>query len=284
MSSDTNLQQITISSFNLDLLKEKLRVFGVAIVKNYLSSEQLQGIKDEIKHIDSFPACISQKHKHPNNDGLVIRLKPDKFLEQQRFIKSAFVNQQLLDIARMYFKSDDVDLNDEIFYTHELPDVKPILPWHFDRRQSLKFYINLEDVDASNGAFEYCLKSHREGNLRANYHVFKGVPIHEIPNDVPDDELYNETTIVAKAGDLIIFDAAGFHRGGIIQEGKERFVIRGHSHPGGAHKYGKAARFSPEWIARSKLNVIKHIGDRIQRKACISDSLSVLTRKIEKDN
>ena len=251
----------TLSNFDSMSIRKLLRSFGLVVVQNYLSAEELKAIKEEIANIENTPECIIKIHQHPNNEnGVVYRLRSTQFSQDQKHIIDTMLNERLSCVTRDYYLDRDIILNEEIFFTHEKHDARNILPWHFDRIQSLKFYINLVDVDESNGALEYCLKSHREGTLRGNYHILKGVAIEDIPNDVPLDELYNETVISASAGDLIIFDSAGFHRGGVIEKGKERLVLRGHSHPCDVKKYGEKSA---------------------DRSATISDSNALLVRAIK---
>jgi ectoine hydroxylase-related dioxygenase (phytanoyl-CoA dioxygenase family) len=95
----------------------------------------------------------------------------------------------------------------------------------------LKFYINLTDVDEGNGAFRYDVGSHREGQLLANYQILSGVAVGKIKNDVPDAFIRNPLVINAKAGDLVVFDAAGYHKAGTVQKERQRMMARGHSHP-----------------------------------------------------
>ena len=122
--------------------------------------------------------------------------------------RSIFSSDFIKDISDKYFGSKSLACND-IFFTHEKESNISILPWHFDRQQSLKFYINLVNVDKTNGAFEYDIGSHREGHFRANFYILSGVKVGEIPNNIPENELHNPTTIIADAGDLIIFDPDG---------------------------------------------------------------------------
>jgi len=167
------------------------------------------------------------------------------------------------EIANKYFESDCL-VNDDVFFTNEKASDTPILPWHFDRMQSLKFYINLLDVDEENRAFEFDLGSHREGHFRANYYILSGLKVGEIPNDIPDGELPNPVTISVKAGDLVIFDADGFHRGGVVSSGNERKVVRGHSHPIPNRAY-EAKRFDSHWWLQRPFNMAKYLSSRAGR-------------------
>ncbi len=242
------------------LILNGLKKYGIAIVPSYLNSEELEGLQREFIEISgSDISGGGVKHKHPTNeDGMVVRVKREN-LKDSNFpvTKGVFGSAFMNDILTSYYSPFEFKLNDDIFLTHEKPCEVPILPWHFDRVQSLKFYIYLKDVTKNDGAFEFAPGTHNEGHYRANYHLATGGGVQDIPNDIPRDEILNPVTIEGKAGDLIVFDADGFHCGGIVGPGGERMVMRGHSHPVGSYGYGKARFFSRKWFVGSCFNVAK---------------------------
>ncbi len=273
------LASIQFDEFNAETLSDTLAVFGIAIVKNFLSAGLTEDLRSEVESATLDEPCVIERSQHANNEhGRVVIFDTAKLGAGQKTLASIFLSEDFHTLARNYFVGKEIKLNDQVYFTHEQHDERPILPWHFDRIQALKFYINLVDVDTSNGALGYCLKSHREGTLRANNGLLKGIPVHKLPNDVPESEIYNATDICAKAGDLVIFDAAGFHRGGIVQPGKERLVVRGHTHPVGVHKYGFARPLSAQWWARSPINISRLLARKIERQPTASDSQVRLTR------
>ena len=255
-----NLDLITLHSINVPGALDTLDRYGICVLKNYVSSTDISNLLIEHERSFNLENCdgIYSTEKHPNNKyGLVSRGKINKFNDKLSTVRSIFSSDFIKDISDSYFGSKS-SVCDDIFFTHEKESNVPILPWHFDRQQSLKFYINLVNVNKTNGAFEYDIGSHREGHFRANFYILSGVKVGEIPNNIPENELHNPTTIIADAGDLIIFDPDGFHRGGFIMEGLERKVIRGHSHPIPNRKY--TARFlDTHWWLQSPLNIVKFL-------------------------
>lgn len=267
---------------DLDAARTALTRYGVAVIEGFLTEHMVEQLRSEVRQIEGSP-CVKLLQKHPvNKDGKVIRIDSSLLGTSQKSIQEVFFSEPLRRFSEAYFPGG-IRFNEEIFITEEYEDDKPILPWHFDRVQALKFYINLVDVDETNGAFEFCLSSHREGNFRANCHILRGGSIHDIPNDIPDVELYNPTVIRARAGDLVIFDPAGFHRAGYVQKGKMRLVIRAHTHPRKVQFYGKARPLSSAWWIRSYANLSRLLYSRVARQPCASDSRSVLTRKYKGD-
>lgn len=103
---------------------------------------------------------------------------------------------------------------------------------HFDRNWCLKFFIYLTDIDKASGAFSCSVKSRQKGEeLREqawdvnDYDVVKN----RIELDYPELlDTYPPEPIEAKAGTLIVFDTNTFHKGGQVEDGKERLVVRLH--------------------------------------------------------
>jgi len=261
-----NIDLITIESINVSNVIDIIDRYGICVLKNYVSSSDISTLLIEHERSFNLENCdgIYSTEKHPTNKyGLVSRGKINNFTDKFSITRSIFSSDFIKDISDKYFGSKSLACND-IFFTHEKESNVPILPWHFDRQQSLKFYINLVNVNKTNGAFEYDIGSHREGHFRANFYILSGLKVGDIPNDIPDKELRNPTTIIANAGDLIIFDPDGFHRGGIIMEGQERKVIRGHSHP--IPNRGYTARFfDTHWWLQTPLNIAKFLKNRAIR-------------------
>ena len=218
-----------------DEVVEVLRRYGIAVLRG-AAAEPLPALCEEFgRAFEAGAAGVDSLHGHPTNpDGRVAR-STTRNLDPQRFpaTRSLWLSARFREIAELYYAPHAVLTNEHLFFTHELPSLQEILPWHFDREQSLKFWVYLSDCDASSGAFEYAPGSHREGHLRANYHLLKGLPQSRIPNDIPADEVVGGRPIEGAAGDLVIFDADGFHKGGRVEPGRERRVVRGHSHPQG---------------------------------------------------
>ncbi len=240
---------------------EALIKYGVCHIPKFIQNELL----DDVKSI--FFECFKKNHpivsyrhgKHATNPGnqLIINTDIAKLNGIEVFEKILF-SELMYDIASDFFGKNKFILNNVVRFTHLLPSPKPILPWHFDRSQTLKLWIYVKDANINDGALEYCPGSHWEGKYRAGYHTLSGTRLLDIPNDIPEYRIQNPVTLEGKAGDLFIFDPDGFHRGGIIQPGHERCVIRADSQP------------IPDWNKKSSIlnlrrflatpfNIAKHL-------------------------
>lgn len=255
--------------------------YGIVVISEYLNRNQLDLLKNEFSLVfKSKDPGVYKSHTHPTNKfGKVARTRLKKLGVDFATTKEIFLSRKMREISEEYFGVESFLLNDDVFFTHEKESDVAILPWHFDRQQALKFYINLIDVDETNGAFEFDLGSHREGHFRANYYIQRGTKIADIPNDIPNNELHNPVTINANAGDLIIFDPDGFHRGGVVSKGKERNVVRGHSHPIPNRGY-KARLFDSHWWLQTQINLAKLLDSSSGRVISTKRlTKAVLTRK-----
>lgn len=256
-----------------------LKKYGIVIIPKYLAMDDLNRLREEFdKSFEYSGDGFINKFKHPTNtDGIVIRLDRKK-LNTNDFpmISQVFSSSFMQNILDRYYSPYANKLNEDIYITHELPCEDPILPWHHDRIQSLKFWVYIKDATKNDGAFEYAPGSHNEGHYRASYHLATGTSLQMLPNDIPEDEVLNPVTIEGKAGDLVIFDPDGFHRGGIVGKDGERMVMRGHSHPYPVGvTYGKPWLFTKNWFLQSKLNFAnlfknnysRVLGDEMKSKA-----------------
>ncbi len=265
-----NLDYEFLALKEIDSVLSNLKKFGIAVIPNYLGSDVLVNLNKEFDLSLSkahFLESIISQSKHPlNPDGKTARLAlwHRQALSDFPTICQIFRNDFMREIAEAYYGPNDVELNDQVFITYEKPSESPILPWHFDRIQSLKFWFNLTDTDSTNGAFEYCPGTHWEGHYRASFHLSQGLAVEDIPNDIDESMIMRPVTLSLNAGDLLIFDSDGFHRGGVVQPEKERRVIRGHTHPVGIRRYGDRP-LSAGWWQKSFLNINKWTGNASKR-------------------
>ena len=252
----------------------QLKKYGLAVVPGFLDAEKIGALNAEFdRSLSGQEKSVSGRKSHPTNvKGSAARLNPRHGEASKEFptITSVFHSDLMQQVAEAYYAPNKYSFNEAVFITNEFASDVPILPWHFDRVQSLKFWFYLSDTTRENGAFEYCPGTHWEGRYRAGYHMSRGCAVEDIPNDIDVELIRDPVAMELKAGDLLIFDADGFHRGGIVQEGGERRVLRAHTYPTG-RRYSDRT-FSAGWWIRSPLNLnrwlhsatTRILGDKIQ--------------------
>ena len=151
----------------------------------------------------------------------------DSVPETFRFFKQSWM-QEMSD----KFWSNRITLNPNLYVMHELPGTQHIAQdLHFDVKKTLKFFLYLNDVTTTNGAFSCVPKSNKESEkIRQIYGDEISYENRHLTRklDYTDDQVI---PIEGEAGDLIIFNTDVWHRAGIVKEG-ERRVMRGHTQPG----------------------------------------------------
>jgi len=103
---------------------------------------------------------------------------------------------------------------------------------HFDRLWKFKFFIYLTNVDKSSGAFTCCPGS-REKGLELRQEASRGSKYEGVKNRIELDypellDIFPQEPVEAEAGTLIVFDTNTFHKGGQVEDGKERLIVRLH--------------------------------------------------------
>ena len=134
--------------------------------------------------------------------------------------------------ATAFFGHDAFRLNGEIFLTElvEGPDRFDTPPFalHFDKRQSLKFFIYLTDTDESNGAMRASPGSNYI-NRELRQEAMKKNRLDDNKNVLSDDDVPS-LPIIGSAGTMFVFDTDMAHGASLVQPGKIRKTIRGHTH------------------------------------------------------
>lgn len=115
---------------------------------------------------------------------------------------------------------------------------------------------------------------------RAGFHLSQGFGVEDIPNDLEEILIRNPVSIELKAGDLMVFDADGFHRSGVVGIGGERRVLRAHTYPRG-RRYGDRP-FSADWWIRSPLNINKWF--KASTASIVGDRIKETTKNRKKDD
>jgi ectoine hydroxylase-related dioxygenase (phytanoyl-CoA dioxygenase family) len=252
--------EFTGTETDVDETIKRIKKYGFAIIRNYVSGSLLESFAAD--HSAAFATQTKQgsdfvKAQHHDKHGDVVRLNRIAMKDEYRSIHSIFSTPYMDAVSERYFRPHTYQLNREIFLTHEVPHEKSIFPWHFDRIHYLKFYIYVTDTTAENGAFEYEVGSHRDAFFRFNYYSLLGESVEGLPYIIPDEDVIHPHVLEGKAGDLIVFDAGGIHKGGIVSPGKVRKVARGHTNVIPFRGYDPQKPFTKSWWLKSPLNIAR---------------------------
>ncbi len=229
----------TISDMYDTLMSE-----GIFKIDNYITGDDLQQLHDEVQekceneggHYQFGRNYRGPSLNHFDSNSAMFKVYDAHWMRSlHREVVARYSNDQLGRVS-----SGEYGKN--IFATHDYKVVRggPRTGelgrngWlHFDRNWFLKFFIYLTDIDKSCGAFTICPKSRQRGEELRNEAHKRSKNYHDVKNRIELDypellETYPPEPIEAKAGTLLVFDTDIFHKGGQVEEGKERLIVRLH--------------------------------------------------------
>jgi len=248
----------SISSFQLgthsspEAVMNLLTSHGVVVIPGYLSGEQLNGVRSECaKLADDQSAGIVERKYHPGRSQLVHRAawNASNYPAIENTIDAPFMR----DIASRYFRRGAA-FNYQFFLTRETKSGAPITGLHYDRLVTLKFFIYLLDTTTENGAFECVPGTHESVAATRAHYVKRGVRLLDLPNFELPSEIGAPIPIEGAAGTMLIFTTDVIHQGGIVTEGRNRWVLRAHTRPLPLPEYQPRPWASRQWWRESAFN------------------------------
>jgi hypothetical protein len=192
---------------------DDLRGGGIAVAKGYLSASQCTRIRDFLESGEVI-----------RRNGLRDDYRPEDLLESPD-IRALVADPFIQDIAAAYLGCTPIftqlsawrSREDPQASAEELSDAAQLFHYDYDWPAFLKFFIYLTDVGPENGPFTFVVGTHERKRHWS---------------DGRRDDSYMESTypgmaraVTGKAGDLIIADTVGYHKGERVREG-ERLMLQ----------------------------------------------------------
>ena len=208
---------------NLEITLSALKEDGCFVVENSISKEDLKLLKEEILNKCS-------KGKKYEFGKLYRGTSIDQYSKKSALYKF-FTQSWMKELTKAYTSQP---FGKSIIATHDYINTSDWARqgWlHFDRQKSFKFFLYLTDVDSTCGALHLSPGSVKEGEtlnkkLSASQYESK----RRLETSYPDlVEKYPPEAVEGSAGTLIVFDTDTFHKGGVVEEGKERLIVRMHT-------------------------------------------------------
>ncbi len=212
---------------------ESITLAGACIFQGFLSSNNNENdLSSVVKESNNL---LSKSDDESYKFGNVIRRRSSQIEKEAPSLYGVFVNPLFREITRLYGMPHPGD----IFLSHDFNsyqdkglEVNGHL--HYDKRQTLKFFLYLTDVDKSTGAFSILPGSRdqgmrwREENSSMN-RIYTSSKYNVDSHRYGLEFLKNETLpIEGPAGTVIAFDSDTLHFGGRVERGRERKVARVH--------------------------------------------------------
>ncbi len=216
---------------NIAFIAEEVKNKGVFILNEALSSSTLQAFRKEYNKF--FESEESQFYAVDKHDGAVcIRVKPLWTVKNMfKFpITLSFFNVNSFDkITKRFYKNrtDKIHFMSEIF-VHNTPETTEPLSGglHWDRAQTLKFWIYLNDLEVENGPMRIELDSVQKNAAIRSSAKDPSKLVGGVDNIVePENEV---VYLTAPAGSVMIHDTDASHGATPVAKGKQRQIIRGH--------------------------------------------------------
>lgn len=218
------IQRITDYT-NLETTIPVLESDGVFIVENFLTGDDLISLQQEIQ-----AKCDSGKDYE---FGKLYRGNELSTYNKNSAIYKTFSQPWIKALNDAYYPG--AGHGKAVIATHDYISTSNWARqgWlHFDRVRSFKFFLYLSDIDVSCGALHLSPKSREQGTKLNKFMEEKGLyeDRRRLEESAPEYvEAFPPEPIEGPAGTLIVFDTDTFHKGGVVEEGKERLIVRLHN-------------------------------------------------------
>ena len=210
-----------------------VKAVGYVILPGAISDEVLTTMRTEFRSI--IDAGNGDFYAVDRHDGAVcVRIKPFfkmNYSRQYPAIFSFYNSGIFRSITKKFYADCDrgSDYLTEIF-VHETPETQEPLSdkLHWDRAQTLKFWIYIDDLPEEAGPMLIePQSSERNKNLRITEHAQKGKLVGGVDNVVATT-VKPPIALTAPAGSIMIHDTDASHGASKVLPGHVRRIIRGH--------------------------------------------------------
>lgn len=233
--ADVSLSAETVTHAHLGTPAEvaaAVRRWGIAVFPGLVTGSTLSALNQEFDRMMAARATLGVPVDESGNlVNLRLtreRLPPEYFPATARL----FAEPLMSAVADAYFGAGAYRLNGEIFVSDLAetrgPQPAPPFALHFDKRQVLKFFIYLTDTDEANGAMRALPGSNLRNRAVREQAMTEGA-LNDIANVLPEPETPS-IPIRGPAGTLFVFDTDMCHGASVVQPGRRRRTMRGHTH------------------------------------------------------
>lgn len=220
------MHEIIINGSNKNLhsnVKDVVAKYGICIIENFINLNELQSLRVELDEV--LNSDVEKSRDIKSKYTVMKRLSFNSIKPFKKIYN--FCNFDLFkDLARNFFNSKNINIKEEVYIHRDENGADRNTQWHQDPQVSIKFFLYLQDTNETNGAMEYSIGSHSDGIYRLKAVRLMGETIQTYGRN--KDFISSPVILRAKAGSLLVFNTAGFHRAGNIEQGKKREVIRIH--------------------------------------------------------
>lgn len=213
-------------------IAKQVKEDGFMLLPNVFSGDVIKQFR---KEFDDFIDTSDDSHYHvaKHDDAVCVRVSPRKSLDKNRFpLTSAFFDSVILrHIAECFYEtgSRGIIYNSEIF-VHKTPETLEPLSGklHWDRAQTLKFWIYIDDIPLEAGPMRTekgsCAYNRNERLMKSSG---KQILVGGEDNLAKaNNEMVN---LIGSAGTVLIHDTDASHGATPVSKGYVRRIMRGHT-------------------------------------------------------
>ena len=205
---------------NLSIIREKFEKNGVALIKDFCSSEDLlKLVRSSIEFCLNNPSPFARKINNGNGDFFY-----DYWTyKRNKSIKELLKSKDLINKIKLISGNENLNF----FHDHILVKYNsaPDTPWHQDRpyyfvdgKKNFSIWITTDYIQ-ENSSLAFCRKSHLSGNeyLPVSFENKKIIGNNDFLKELNNEIIYEESTngieiYNMKPGDAIIFNNKTIHK------------------------------------------------------------------------
>lgn len=205
---------------------------GFVILHNALSTETMSEIKKEFhKIINQDVGKFSSVDRH--NGATCVRLNPFLTLTHTKrypAVSAFYFTPVLREITESFYKpNQNIEYVSEIF-VHETPETDDPLSnaAHWDRAQTLKFWIYIDDLPAEAGPMLIEPDSVERNKSTRLHALNSGRKLVGGVDNLANVDVSMMFALTANQGSILIHDTDASHCSSMVRPGFTRRIIRGH--------------------------------------------------------
>lgn len=215
-----------VSNIDLNKASKNLSNQGFHLVEKVFDENLIKQFQKEFKYIiEKYNSTFDERSS--SNSSQVRIFDQKNIIKDKLYACSAlFNNLEIKNIIKSQFKSKFI-FNSDIFFQKSGPTKKPLASeYHFDKLNSIKVWLYVDDCYENNGPLEVVKESFNQ-NKKIREASYRNLS--KISNISNIQEYQNSLKLTASKGSIIIFNTDLLHRATEIKSNFTRKVIRGHS-------------------------------------------------------
>tara|TARA_R110002110_G_scaffold2830_1_gene14155 strand:+ start:85984 stop:86772 length:789 start_codon:yes stop_codon:yes gene_type:complete len=214
-------------------IANQVREDGFVLLESIVGKEFMHAFRNEFKRM--IATNSSTKYAVDRHEGSIcIRVKPIQSLNKNDFpMIHAFYHMDIFKkISEAFYgvENHKISINNEIFI-HQTPATNDPLSGklHWDRAQTLKFWLYIDDLMPEAGPMAIIKGSSKENRKTRIKMTSKSKSLKGGEDNLVQSQSHNKVVLSGLAGSILIHDTDASHGATPVSPGYIRRIIRGHT-------------------------------------------------------